>query len=163
MHYRPLRIGWVVSNGDLAEFGFELIRKSQDTGYGTPYYIRRDPNVEIVEIDLKAGEFFIFHPGTLHASVDRIGDTSNRSSVKLWAKSTAKFVLSRFAAHGIGTIGSRVGIGFRFCSLSNNVNEVAYAETKHKGHMPVLLGSGQNRCPPGLADWRINNGSESRI
>ncbi len=135
--------------------GFELIGNTLDRGYGTPYYIRNGMPVEIRKITLRPGEFFVFNPGLLHASIDRVGDRSNASPLLALAKKAAKNSLAFLGKYGLVEAPSRLAIGFRYCNPRNSISPIAFRETLDRGHCPALVAG--KRTPEGsgsFADWR---------
>ena len=143
------------SQEERAERGFKLIGNTLDRGYGTPYYVRTQDGVEIRTITLNPGEFIVFNPGLLHASVDRKNDTSNTNPVLSAAKRAAKFGLTKLSRFGLVEDPSRLAIGFRYCHPRNAISEKAYSETLDKGHSAVLMaGSELPDGDPPFTDWR---------
>ena len=137
------------------EAGFELIGKTLDTGYGTPYYVRNGKRVEIRPITLQPGEFFVFNPGLLHASIDRVGDTSLSNPLLSAVKKLAKRVLGSLGRYGAAPPPSRLAIGFRYCDPRNAISPTAFRESESKAHGPAYIaGKELPDGPTPFADWR---------
>ncbi len=132
--------------------GFHLIEKTAGTGYGTPYYQRMSGAAAPQAIPLAPGEFFLFHPATLHASVDRLGDNSNRNPFVSFAKRTAKSVVSRFEGKGLIADPPRLAIGLRFCDPRNTIAREAFDEMSGRGTSPAMVAG--STCPDFALDWR---------
>lgn len=117
--------------------GFNFIAGTDEDGYGAPNFWR-DParNDNIVAMTLKPGEFFIFHPLLLHASVDMTAPPPPRPSrpVRLLRRLNA---LTRPApkAGGLHLNGApaRVGLALRITVPQNKVLQAAFAETAQRG------------------------------
>jgi hypothetical protein len=132
--------------------GFRLIEKTLDGGYGTPYYVREGGSRDFVTMTLRPGEFFVFHPGLMHASVDRVGDNSNQNAMLGAVKAFAKKVEGKLNVFGVVEDPSRLAIGFRYCSPRNAISPSAYSETLGSGHCTVYLAG--EAPQQGFADWR---------
>lgn len=143
------------SQEDRREAGFRLIEQTLDGGYGTPYYVREGKRHDIRKITLEPGEFFVFDPGLLHASIDRVGDQSNKSSMLSFVKKLAKRAESSLTRFGVVREPSRLAIGFRYCDPRNTISAQAFRETEAKGHCPIFLAGGTLPAgPTPFADWR---------
>jgi hypothetical protein len=124
--------------------GFELIRGTDKTGYGTPYFKRgknQSQNYEIIRMKLKPGEGFLFHPQLLHASIDR---TKGLHDIKFInnVKKMLKPIKEKFSQVGLAAKPTRYGIGLRYCPISSTVTEQAMSEFGDSGKKPVIIGPG---------------------
>jgi len=137
---------------DIRAKGLELIEETS-SGYGTPYYMKRNA-IKHVSMTLKPGEYFVFHPGTMHASSDRLHEKGTKSGLVGSLKRMAKALLAKLASRGIGTMGSRLAVGFRFCDANNTINDAAFVETAELGHRAVIV-AGSMKCPANFDDWRL--------
>ena len=135
-----------------ARNGFRLIEKTAQGGYGTPYYQRTNTDRSPHAIPLEPGEFFVFHPATLHASVDRIGDASNSNPLLGFAKRSAKAALMALASRDLAPDPPRIALGLRFCDPRNTVSREAFAEMPDRGTAPVVVAGDADARD--MIDWR---------
>jgi ectoine hydroxylase-related dioxygenase (phytanoyl-CoA dioxygenase family) len=107
----------------LPKAGFHYIEGTDAGAYGAPAYWR-DPSVsaEIVKMTLRPGEFFIFHPSTLHGSYDL---THPRRQPK--------------PVVGNPDTLPRVGLAIRITVPGNEVLPAAFAETLPRPDHCVVL------------------------
>ncbi|MBN4046598.1 phytanoyl-CoA dioxygenase family protein [bacterium AH-315-P15] len=141
------------SDTQITAQGFGLIGETENTGYGTPYYIRHSNKAGHNSITLAPGEFFIFHPALLHASVNRIGAKSSGTGFIVAAKKWARGVQRILMQVGLTDGGSRLAVGLRICRPQNRVSDVAFGEWPGTDDTRALI-SGQWRGEEAsFVDW----------
>jgi hypothetical protein len=130
----------------IAESGFNFIDGTDEDGYGAPNYWRQaKSNLEVVKMMLKPGEFFVFHPMLLHASLD----VTSPPPTPPPSLSTRPLRNARKLARGAQPRADlradgypRIGFALRIAGPHNEVFKAAFAETVKRGDhcvkMPVL-------------------------
>jgi chlorinating enzyme len=106
------------SEEDFRERGYAMVPGSDGGLYGTPYW-GVPPRVEVVDVRLKAGEFYVFHSRLLHASLQgrRLSSMMVRNRIagrwggirnKLRSKLTREDVIRYSIAMRIATANTRI-------------------------------------------------------
>jgi hypothetical protein len=125
----------------IANAGFTLIDGTDRDAYGAPNYWRNaGSKLEAVRMILKPGEFFVFHPLLLHASLD----VTTPPSPRLTPPGPPARTLRK--AQGVVRGASsceydypRIGFALRITVSQNEVFEGAFAETAERGDYCVPM------------------------
>jgi hypothetical protein len=129
------------SEEDFRERGYAMVPGSDGGLYGSPGW-GVPPRVEVVDIPLKAGEFYVFHSRLLHASIQgrRLSSVMVRNRIAVrWGRIRNK-LRSKLIREDV----IRYSITMRIATANTRILPAAFVESPSRND--VVLLSGRDPC-----------------
>lgn len=138
-----------MKQAELREIGFQMQEGTDKDSYGAPNYFPTDScSIEPVKMLLKPGQYFLFHPSLLHASLGRTKDSFNteseRNGFTRWGPHRSNFCLP---------YAGRLAMALRITVPSVKVFPAAFKETLPRIDKCVLLSGSNDNGVNELGNW----------
>jgi hypothetical protein len=131
-----------MDRAELARQGFHFLQGTDEDAYGAPNYWRDASRpTNDLKMTLRPGEFFVFHPGLVHASKDMTGLPLAPRPPSLMSDLARRVSRRLVRARDIVSM-PRLAFGLRLTVAENEIFPTAFAQTLPRPDHAVMIEAG---------------------